>query len=272
MSDEARDESIARAARAFRDESHGRSSESDATRARILATRRRDTERSTLWLAAAAALVLGLGVPTAWAWSTGRLATWLDGAPASDAQRDAPAVETPTPERPAPLENPEVERVDPATDPAIDPVVDPMIDPLISPDPDRGTESTAREPSSPDPVVDPAERRAPPAEVHPLDEAPLMIAPGDDSTPVDPEERLAFQHADALHTARDASAVEAWDAYLTRYPQGRFAIEARYARAICLARLGRTDEARAALAPFADGRFGRYREGEAAALLEALDE
>ncbi|MBN8615263.1 MAG: hypothetical protein J0L92_31995 [Deltaproteobacteria bacterium] len=87
---------------------------------------------------------------------------------------------------------------------------------------------------------------------------------------VDPEERLAFQRADALHTARDASAITAWDAYLARYPDGRFAIEARYARALCLVRLGRRDEAREALAPFAEGRFGRYREREATALIEAL--
>jgi len=36
-------------------------------------------------------------------------------------------------------------------------------------------------------------------------------------------------------------------------------------------RLGRTDEAKAALRPFADGTFGGYRQREAAQLLEAME-
>lgn len=89
---------------------------------------------------------------------------------------------------------------------------------------------------------------------------------------VDPAERRAYDAAHALHfEARDAAAaITAWDAYLAAYPRGRFATEARYNRALALVRLGRRDEAIAALQPFARGDHGRYRRREAASLLEAL--
>jgi hypothetical protein len=68
-----------------------------------------------------------------------------------------------------------------------------------------------------------------------------------------------------------AASLRAWDAYLAAYPEGRFALEARYNRALSLVRLGRIDEARDALEPFADGRYGGYRAREARDLLDALD-
>jgi TolA-binding protein len=67
-----------------------------------------------------------------------------------------------------------------------------------------------------------------------------------------------------------ASALRAWDAYLAQYPNGRFALEARYNRAISLVRLGRRAEARAALTPFAQAPAGSYRRAEARELLDAL--
>jgi hypothetical protein len=66
------------------------------------------------------------------------------------------------------------------------------------------------------------------------------------------------------------SALRAWDAYLEAAPKGRFVLEARYNRALCLVRLGRTGDARAALEPFASGTYSGYREAEARALIEAL--
>jgi hypothetical protein len=71
------------------------------------------------------------------------------------------------------------------------------------------------------------------------------------------------------HNARIA--LGAWDAYLTQWPSGRFSLEARYNRALCLVRLEQFDEARAALEPFAAGQFGDYRRREAKRLLEALE-
>lgn len=91
---------------------------------------------------------------------------------------------------------------------------------------------------------------------------------------VDPAERRAYREAHALHfDARDpAGALTAWERYLDAYPSGRFALEARYNRALCLVRLGRDGEARDALVPFAAGEHGTYRQREAAELVEALGE
>ena len=49
-----------------------------------------------------------------------------------------------------------------------------------------------------------------------------------------------------------------------------FAPEARYNRALSLVRLGRTQEARSALEPFANGAYGGYRKDEAKALLDRI--
>jgi TolA-binding protein len=85
-------------------------------------------------------------------------------------------------------------------------------------------------------------------------------------------EESAYEAAHRVHfTERDPTkALAAWDAYLSTYPDGRFALEARYNRALALVRLGRTEEARAALGPFADGRYGAYRRVEARDLIDAL--
>lgn len=67
-----------------------------------------------------------------------------------------------------------------------------------------------------------------------------------------------------------AAALAGWDAYLSKAPKGRFVLEARYNRALCLVRLDRKAEARKALEPFARGAFGDYRKREANELLEVL--
>ena len=79
--------------------------------------------------------------------------------------------------------------------------------------------------------------------------------------------RLAHEAHFAAHDF--ARALPAWDAYLRAAPGGRLATEARYNRAICLLRLGRNDEARRALQPFATGMIG-YRQSEAQQLLDEL--
>jgi hypothetical protein len=89
----------------------------------------------------------------------------------------------------------------------------------------------------------------------------------------DPEASLYAAAHRAHFVAHDpAAALGYWDAYLARYPQGRFAPEARYNRALALVRLGRRQEAAAALAPFASGAYGDYRRSEARELLDALGE
>ncbi|MET0343307.1 MAG: hypothetical protein ABW252_20020 [Polyangiales bacterium] len=95
-------------------------------------------------------------------------------------------------------------------------------------------------------------------------------APG----PVPSADLAAYRKAHGLHFRnRDfRSALAAWDAYLAEQPQGTFALEALYNRAICLLRLGRTEEAKQALSPFAQGAMqNHYRQTEATELLEALE-
>lgn len=86
------------------------------------------------------------------------------------------------------------------------------------------------------------------------------------------EQRMyAAAHREHFVDHDPAAALHGWDAYLAAYPRGRFAIEARYNRAIALVRLGKRAEGRAALAPFADGKEGGYRKAEARELLDVLD-
>jgi tetratricopeptide (TPR) repeat protein len=81
-----------------------------------------------------------------------------------------------------------------------------------------------------------------------------------------------FHRAHQLHfRQRDAAAaLAAWDRYLQADPDGPLVLEARYNRALCLVRLGRAAEARAALQPFADGTLAHYRAVEARALVQSL--
>ena len=99
----------------------------------------------------------------------------------------------------------------------------------------------------------------------------MAVAPA----PVDAvdAELASYRRAHALHFrgGGDRETLAAWDAYLREFPDGRFAADARYDRALVLVRLDRRDEARAALAPFADGAVaGGYRQREAIALRAAL--
>ena len=88
---------------------------------------------------------------------------------------------------------------------------------------------------------------------------------------IDPEERLYKVAHESHFVDRDwNAALTAWDAYIAAHPKGRFAPEARYNRALALIRLGRKDEAKTALAPFADGTMGGYRQREARELLDAM--
>ena len=81
----------------------------------------------------------------------------------------------------------------------------------------------------------------------------------------------AYKRAHELHFRGDdpTAALAAWDDYLRADPDGRFAAEARFNRAIDLIKLGRYDDARAALAPFARG--DGYRKDDAQRLLDRLD-
>jgi hypothetical protein len=108
-------------------------------------------------------------------------------------------------------------------------------------------------------------------ELHPASARPSASARPPPPDNADPEGDLYGAAHRAHFVARDpAQALRAWDAYLQAYPSGRFALEARYNRALALVRLGRVADARAALTPFANGEVGGYRQREARELLEAM--
>ncbi len=115
---------------------------------------------------------------------------------------------------------------------------------------------------------------------HAAADRPTRIVPAlrPEDAPPQPDraagERLAYERAHRDHFFRDApaAALAAWDAYLAAYPNGTFAPEARYNRALCLVKLGRFTAAAQALRPFADGRLGSYRRHESCLLLRWLSD
>lgn len=220
------------AARAYRREHDGRREDVAAERAELLRRHRRGIEQRTAWLAAAAVVTLLFGIPTAWALRSA-LVQGTTPAPRS--------VVVPAP-APAPVSTPAPERT--VTPEPGEPVIEaPASGAPI--EPERGHVHRASAPRAAAPTIEP---------------------------PVDPADRRAYDAAHALHfEARDpAAAIDAWDAYLSAHPRGRFVTEARYNRALALVRLGRRDEAIEALAPFARGEHHGYRAHEATQLLEAL--
>jgi TolA-binding protein len=125
-------------------------------------------------------------------------------------------------------------------------------------------------------LVEPAQPTEPTQAAEPEEYAREGAAdePAETPAPVPSADLARYREAHRAHfRARDfAAALRGWDTYLSEFPHGTFAIEARYNRAICLWRLARKDEARRALAPFARGLEGRgYRQAEASKLLEALE-
>ena len=104
-------------------------------------------------------------------------------------------------------------------------------------------------------------------------EAPMTaVRPGNlDHAPVESLYRAA--HELHFHGSDAQAALDAWDRYLAVEPTGRFAVEARYNRALCLVRLARYDEARDALGPYARGEIepAGYREDDAKALVDRID-
>ncbi len=134
------------------------------------------------------------------------------------------------------------------------------------PVPVPGTGAVARTVAPNPPPRKPAKSTAVPASA--LRPSPEQPAP----PPVSPDALALFRTAQRLHVEKAwERALAAWDAYLAVAKDGELAPEARWNRAICLVRLARTAAARRALEPFARGSDG-YRQAEARALLEALDD
>lgn len=79
---------------------------------------------------------------------------------------------------------------------------------------------------------------------------------------------------DAQFKAQDpGAALVAWNRYLAAAdPSARLLLEARYNRALALHSLGRREEAKAALLPFAEGDYGSYRRNDARQLIARMEE
>ena len=249
---------LTRAASALRDSYDGASGDAMVTRARVLARaalrRKRRRSVALVLLPLAAAFVMS----SAWAAVTGRfpdLAALLRRAPPAATRPVVGGAPThardPVEEVPVPV----------ASTPVAPAASAPRITPAAS------IETAPRDPIAPagEPPVS-ARRALPSGQAS----RPSGQAAADAATDV--EESLYADAHKAHFVARDpVAALRGWDAYLRTYPDGRFALEARYNRALTLVRLGQVAEARAALAPFADGLTGGYRQREARALLDVLD-
>lgn len=222
--------------------------------------------------------------------------------PKAAPKRKSPA--RPVPAAPAPEPAPEVAPV--PAEPAPELVVPSAPSPDAAADPvERELESEgAREPtanaapSAPRPQPAPARSKRPaktaprpapkpptpaPAEtalaaVLPEEEPPAVPTVAPSASPpakaraAESAELALFRRAQALHLSHDPKAIAAWDAYLRVAGTSALAPEARYNRGLGLVRAGRFAEAKKALAPFAEGKYGAYRREEARALLARLPE
>lgn len=240
------DELLADSLRALQESTDGSSVHAARTRMQILA---RASERSRHRRRAAFVvmpLAAALIASTAWGAVTGRLPRWIDMATG----RAAPTATT--------LGAPPEPRAVPLADPR-------SVLPAAAAD---------REPDTSIPTIEPPSiGTTKPIPTSIATSVPTSTAFASARTPApSTREQSLYATAHQAHFVdRDpAAALRAWDAYLVAHPDGRFAIEARYNRAISLVRLGRRSEARDALAPFAEGKYGGYRRAEARELLDAL--
>jgi len=250
------DDFLDRATKALRKE--GEASPEDLRRLRSRVTegvRVQQRRRSRLWTAAfpiAAVLV----ATTAWAAGTGRLGAAMRGVralfvPETTVVATAPAPVA-APPKPLPLPVPVPEPVEAPPPPPPESVPPPA--PIAS------------APAAPIPSAKPSV--APSVAVEP---EPAPTPAVEDAGTAD---LALYKRAHKLHFVdKDpAAALGAWDEYLKASPGGAFVAEARYNRAICLVKLGRKAEAKAALQPFADGTVaGGYRKDDARKLIEALE-
>lgn len=184
------------------------------------------------------------------------------------AESDAPAPTTPEPSRPAPSAAPA-----PPVIAAVPVITAPSG--VAAPNAVAAPPLTAPKPTPP-PAAEPEGSPAPHEEASgpATPSAPVKDPASAAQAPVDNDAHALYQAAHRTHFVEHnpGAALTAWNAYLAAAPRGRFSVEAHYNRALCLVRLGRTDEARRALELFASGAFGGYRQTEARTLLDAMGE
>jgi hypothetical protein len=239
------------AARALREDSASPASAARFTRLRVMASLRESEVRRRTQTVLLLPFAACLAVASAWGMAVGTITEMREAVTRAlgiDAPPPAPSA-TPPEKRRAPRA---VKAPSPAPSP-VTPPVDP--EPELAPAPPPSAEA----PAPPEPPKALSNSVVPPRRPRPL--------------PPDPAHELYRAAHDAHFVANDwSAALSGWDAYLRAAPRGRLSPEARYNRALCLVRLGRTAEARVALEPFARGTSGSYRQREASELLGVLAE
>lgn len=234
------DDLLTRATAALRDETEDSEAGARFTRARVLASLNETRVKRRTRITFLVPLAACFAAATAWGTSGDNASRVIEFV--TQAFRSEPAPPPPA-KSPSPGSKREVPSAAPTLAPSVEtPAAEPEPAAVVEPAPEPRRLTRAAVPSA---VA--AERAADPA--HDLYRA---------------AHRAHFVDHDP------AQALGAWEAYLRAAPSGRFSLEARYNRALCLVRLGRHDEARAALAPFAAGSYGEYRKTEAQALLDGL--
>jgi TolA-binding protein len=238
------DDLLKAATRALREETADDGADGRFTRARVLSSLHQGKRKRRARLAFILPLAACLAAGTAWGAATGRLPAMLHAIARVVSYGRRPVEPKPSALEPPPSQKPAqvAEDVRPP----------PMAEPAPAPPADaQGKLNGAK--------AEPAVSAAKPTPST-SSSAAFEDADGD-------LYRLAHEaHFDAHDYGR---ALAGWDAYLSSAPNGRFATEARYNRAICLLRLSRDGEARQALEPFASGKMG-YRQNEARQLLDEL--
>jgi hypothetical protein len=257
---------LAHMTRALRESRNGEHPNPESTKRIVLHLARAQQKRNgkvLMWLVPIAAV---LAFSTAWAAEPSRRAVaalfehLFRSAPATAPLSSMPPRRAHSIGQPAPAAD--FDRVPPQkTEPAS--ADSAVIAPLQQLPPTLSGPDRRRRASRAAPTAAPAKPSEPTNETQPNTE----IAPRQD------EDLRLYQVAHTAHfVRRDAVvALAAWDAYLAARPDGRFSVEARFNRAVCLVRVGRFEDARRALVLFRDGYYGSYRREEAQQLFDALD-
>jgi len=245
------DDLLAQMTAALADEYDGATAVPEATRARVIRTLAERKPRRRKWFVVGIPAFVLFGGSTAWASMTGHLPQVVEkaisvvtfGAIEFDREPEE-RIRTRVFKRQA---GPAVEEVKAAS--SAETEVEPPAEEL------QEVEEEAEPIEAPNPLE---------SQVNP---APVKRAPA-----LDPALSIyQSAHRSQFRASDCNAAVQGYAEYLNVAPSGSFAVDARYNRAVCLIKLGRTSEALTILKPFSEGRYGSYRQKRAGKLLEAFE-
>jgi TolA-binding protein len=267
MSDEAaRDDDLRAAFDALRDETRDEGAPPAATLRRVLGSARVRTRRRLLLWKVGLPIAAVLAVSSAWAAASGRFTDTVSASVQTNCERVLEAlaqapIAAPPPRGSgfvAPTIADAADSADPVpVAPALTTTAVARVDAAHS---SNERVSTPSAPPSSASISGPAPARSSVAAAAPAPDRDLLA-----------EDKSAFEAAyRASASGTPAVAVAAWDRYLAAHPDGRFVPEARYARAVALARAGDKGAAREALREFASGEPGSYRHEDAVQLIDKL--